>query len=261
MTRRRAPRPAGEAFRAARDQPRRRPAWRPCRRPGRRPSASGSRRSRSRSPSGPGRLTVECIGRRLGAGARPDAGAAFGAAAGGAGGAGPEALAFRVGRGPITGTFYARFAGNLVARSAWIQGRRTGILMATRLHAPAMVGKSSRRSGLFCDQREGLYCLRRNTAAQKKGGSYGAEDITVLEGLEAVRKRPGHVHRLDRAARPAPPRLRGRRQLGRRGARRLLRRASASSCTPTTASPSPTTAAASRSGPWRKRSGPRPKSC
>ena len=35
---------------------------------------------------------------------------------------------------------------------------------------------------------------------------------------------PGHVHRLDRPPRPASPGLRGRRQLGRRGARRLLRR-------------------------------------
>ena len=58
---------------------------------------------------------------------------------------------------------------------------------------------------------------------------------------------PGHVHRLDRRARPAPPRLRGRRQLGRRGARRPLRRASTSRSTPTTRSPSSTTAAASRS--------------
>ena len=33
----------------------------------------------------------------------------------------------------------------------------------------------------------------------------------------------GHVHRLDRRTRSAPPRLRGRRQLGRRGARRPLR--------------------------------------
>ena len=46
---------------------------------------------------------------------------------------------------------------------------------------------------------------------------------------------PRHVHRLDRPARPAPPRLRGRRQLGRRGDRRLLRPASRSRCTPTTA--------------------------
>ena len=37
-------------------------------------------------------------------------------------------------------------------------------------------------------------------------------------GAQAAR----HVHRLDRCARPAPPRLRGRRQLRRRGARRLL---------------------------------------
>ncbi len=33
---------------------------------------------------------------------------------------------------------------------------------------------------------------------------------------------PGHVHRLDRGDGPAPPRLRGRRQLRRRGPRRLL---------------------------------------
>ena len=48
--------------------------------------------------------------------------------------------------------------------------------------------------------------------------TYTAKDITVLEGLEPVRKRPGHVHRLHRRARPAPPRLRGRRQRRRRGA-------------------------------------------
>ena len=45
---------------------------------------------------------------------------------------------------------------------------------------------------------------------------------------------PGHVHRLDRRARPAPPRLGGRRQLGRRGARRPLRRRSTSRSTRTT---------------------------
>ena len=49
--------------------------------------------------------------------------------------------------------------------------------------------------------------------------AYTAKDITVLEGLEPVRLRPGHVHRLDGLARAPPPRLRGGRQLGRRGAR------------------------------------------
>ena len=49
--------------------------------------------------------------------------------------------------------------------------------------------------------------------------TYTAKDITVLEGLEPVRLRPGHVHRLDGPARPPSPGLRGGRQLGRRGPR------------------------------------------
>ena len=46
-------------------------------------------------------------------------------------------------------------------------------------------------------------------------GRYSAKDMAVLEGLGAGPEASGHVHRVDGALGAAPPRMGGRRQLGR----------------------------------------------
>ena len=70
--------------------------------------------------------------------------------------------------------------------------------------------------------------------------NYTAKDITVLEGLEPVRKRPGMYIGGVGTHRPAPPRLGDARQLHRRGDERLRLEHRASRCT-RTASRSPST--------------------
>ena len=99
----------------------------------------------------------------------------------------------------------------------------------------------------------------------KKNGTAKDGDYTLRRdhGPRGPRSRaqaPGHVHRLDRPARPPPPRLRGRRQLRRRGARRPLRPHPGHDPPRRRRSPSSTTAAASPSTSTRRRSGPPPRS-
>ena len=97
--------------------------------------------------------------------------------------------------------------------------------------------------------------------SKRKEGQYDAAGHHRPRGTRGGAQAPGHVHRLDRRARPAPPRLGGRRQLRRRGpGRQLLRRRRRRSI-PTTRSPSPTTAAASPSRSWRRSRSRRPRSC
>ena len=147
-----------------------------------------------------------------------------------------RARALRVARAPSAGTPEPRaiccdLQVFCCARGGVPRGR-CAILTELNGHAPAADATASAAGALLC---------------QDDGGTMANDDRQRTDSQRTALRRPGHhrprgprggpqaprhVHRLDRRPRAAPPRLRGRRQLGRRGARRLLRRASTSTIHP-----------------------------
>ena len=77
-------------------------------------------------------------------------------------------------------------------------------------------GHTPEREGTSGGQREGERKRRRRGQLRRRRHHRP-------RGARGGPQAPRHVHRLDRCPRPPPPRLRGRRQLRRRGARRPLR--------------------------------------
>ena len=139
------------------------------------------------------------------------------------------------------------FCRDFVSDGGERSGTRSCYSYVNRL-PPAPAG--SRRTpgaGAFHVSRRTVWPRSTSAKSTTTDASYGAAGHHRPRGPRGGPQAARHVHRLDRRPRPAPPRLRGRRQLRRRGARRPLRRASTSRSTRTTRSPSSTTAAASRS--------------
>ncbi len=88
---------------------------------------------------------------------------------------------------------------------------------------------------------------RRRPSGSSAEAAYTAKDIEVLEGLEPVRRRPGHVYRRHRRKGAASSVRRSDRQLDGRGAGRPRDLHRGRTRAPTASCRSPTTAAASRS--------------
>ena len=249
----------------------------PRRRPrSRRSSGLGARWSASRLPRSRAggrarrRRRRPLRERRLGPGARPDAGAsccerlgdAIGGAPDGAEIRGPARAPSKALAGPASQGCAEAFRFCCYLQGFCVTLRRLSggpdwypyvnfICVPRPRRGPLASGSAAG----FCSWRpEGTDWLKRRPSARCAGN-------TEEEGRRLVRRQGHHrprgprggpqaardVHRLDRPARPAPPRLRGASTT--RSTRRSPATAtrSRSSCIPTTAAPSPTTAAASRS--------------